>query len=1534
MTFVKRLPGVVAWLGILLAFLPQRALAVATDTVQGTVYRADGSVAQGTLLLSWPAFTTSANEAVASGSKSIPIGADGWVAIGLAPNAGAAPDGTYYTAVYHLNDGTTSTEYWVVPSAATVSLASVRAKVMPVAMAVQAVTKQYVDTSIAGVTTGFVPSSGGTMTGPLLLNSDPITVQQAASKHYVDQAASALLPMTGGTMKGSLTLANDPVGNYDAATKEYVDRASSASVSKAGDTMTGPLTTPVVNGKYFPEGTTLQQAINAAGATGAVEIPANYAGTDTFTNPYGIPVIDLRVMEYRSVTDWGVKCDFNGSTGTDNYQALHDAFVAAINPYKPFGLKFPAGKCYTSKPLPYTCQYLKGVGTGLSVLVGGPGQDIISNMDPNDRTTDGLPGGGGNGICGWQGIVTKGKIQDLTLQVDTSVDVTQLYTTLTNAIGATDTSLTVGSTQYYRRAGFVLVDQELIHYTTVSGNTITTSNAVDRGYGGTVAVAHAAGAPVHYLGDLSFSGQGSAWANKPWVSSISHAPASTLRTWPTANIGATDTSITLASIAGLPTSGVIQLGGEFVSYTGISGNTLTGLTRGLYATTAVAHNGIGGNSAGETVVYSSYLPGVLGATAAAGSTSITLAYAPIGFPASGTLLIDSERINYSAISGNTITTTATAQAHDPGAVVNVVDGIAASQTTIAITDNPANTPLGYADFGGYGEVIGAIGIDYGTASNEYATYTDGIPFIIPGTTPTKYFLVYLGVKRGQTSTTAVAHASNAVINAVNPFTFTTPTQNGKHNGVIPAWNIGNCGLAFHYSDGSPAGALVTNPTLGNPDLENIEFLGSSSNSTSSCSIFYQSWPYSVSVKNYHIWHTNYGIVWAMAGVNDAAQAYNGAAGWTNTSPYNKFTNGMVDTPVPWFSIAGPQIIDEMNIESGPNTINNVDQPFSESRQPSDGLVTDEAGYVTGSDLKLKGVSGEFNLGTGWHINPFYPAGILHNGMTSNAETILGPSWFTQQPFYLDTSTADSKGQFLGNVILTDSSFANNLATAPAADYGKDNTVTGIATANAGYRKLNGIAQIENVGQSRPDAFLMGNINNDWFNSLVDMKIEPEDLMSTLGSPRGVNGSIYSDATVPLGRGKALHIPYHGQCCGWQGGGWLQDSGVPLNQRINYGKGTMYLTLKADYGPTTQGWSLNLGTTTTCNLTPSWSVCAVPYDTTINGRGWFNTNGGVNISSQGTANGSGISLGPIVFSPKWDSINVTTANVDNVVAKTVSTSSQVGTSVASTINTNLGSTSLSTDGIPLTSTCNPNSVPVNYTQPAFGVPGQAVIDSEVISWGSVHCRGDYSVSLDNLSRGLLGTTATTHSFGAAISTIPYSLLINNALQELCTSTGCNFGPGSPTYPLSFGGVYGGDLSGNWHTNTLISNVATGTAPISVTSTTPVANLTLASPSQVSGLFAEADISYSATPTFSSTGSVNYLLLTGNVTSSTIGAGASGQSMTFVVCQDSVGGHTFAWPANVRGGMTIGATASTCSSQSFSYVSALSKWVAGNAGVANE
>lgn len=91
------------------------ALAVSAQTlpttmISDTVFRGDGAPAGGTLLISWPMFTT-AGGAVAAGNASTTLGPGGALSVGLVPNANATPANTVYTVVYQLDDGSVPPRY-------------------------------------------------------------------------------------------------------------------------------------------------------------------------------------------------------------------------------------------------------------------------------------------------------------------------------------------------------------------------------------------------------------------------------------------------------------------------------------------------------------------------------------------------------------------------------------------------------------------------------------------------------------------------------------------------------------------------------------------------------------------------------------------------------------------------------------------------------------------------------------------------------------------------------------------------------------------------------------------------------------------------------------------------------------------------------------------------------------------------------------------------------------------------------------------------------------------------------------------------------------------------------------------------------------------------------------------------------------------------------------------------------------------------------------------------------------------------------
>ena len=364
-----RKAGLGVWLLWLAVGWMAGAQAVSTTTVQGTVYLANGQVGAGTLVLSWPAFATANGQSVAADSTTVTIAADGFVSVNLAPNLGSTPAGLYYTAVYYLSDGTSNTQYWIVPAAAQASLAQVQAKLMPAAQAVQAVSKAYVDEAISEAVLSQLTATGGTLTGPLYLSGDPTMPLQAADKHYVDTTFSEAVPLAGGNM-------------------------------------TGALQTPAVNGKQSPVAgsgqTTLQAAMNAAGSNGAMEIPPTYAGTDGFRNPNGVNVRDLRTagaqQGERSVKEFGAVCD--GVTDDTN------ALQAALNYANAHGvaLTIPEGKCKT-QALNWRGESMGGMGKQVSALMGFPGQDVLVTA------TDSV------------NLMSYTRVHDLTIYVDQSVDI-------------------------------------------------------------------------------------------------------------------------------------------------------------------------------------------------------------------------------------------------------------------------------------------------------------------------------------------------------------------------------------------------------------------------------------------------------------------------------------------------------------------------------------------------------------------------------------------------------------------------------------------------------------------------------------------------------------------------------------------------------------------------------------------------------------------------------------------------------------------------------------------------------------------------------------------------------------------------------------------------------------------------------------------------------------------------------------------------------------------------------------------------------
>ena len=296
----------------------------ALTTISDTVYRADGSPAGGTVLISWPSFQTSDGEVVAAGNQSVAIGTGGSFTTQLVPNVGASPAGTYYTVVFQLDDYTVRTEYWSVPATSTTTITAVRTTpgaglANPAATeqyvdAAVAGTKAYVDAAVANVGAGsFVSKSGDTMTGPLTLAGAPTAPNHASTRQYVDSSLAAMASLVSGVvppsqlgsgvasastcLKGNSTWGacggGSPAGiTYATTSLNWTQTTPSA---LTGGTLATVTLTPCPTGVDTTSGAGYEVFVSGGGNSEAVHVISGtcaagaHSGTITFTPYYSYP---------------------------------------------------------------------------------------------------------------------------------------------------------------------------------------------------------------------------------------------------------------------------------------------------------------------------------------------------------------------------------------------------------------------------------------------------------------------------------------------------------------------------------------------------------------------------------------------------------------------------------------------------------------------------------------------------------------------------------------------------------------------------------------------------------------------------------------------------------------------------------------------------------------------------------------------------------------------------------------------------------------------------------------------------------------------------------------------------------------------------------------------------------------------------------------------------------------------------------------------------------------------------------------------
>lgn len=335
---------------LLAALLLTSALAGATCntvTVADTLYDENGNLLNGTVTVVNSSTITGADGCVvpAFTSKRVTV-TNGALSVALVPNAGSTPSGTSYTVEYHVSSKY-FTEYWTVPASGPQFLSGVRVLLPPTPSALllrSQLPSVVAFTDVANVFTQNQTAPG--FVGPLTGNAATATALAANGTNCaagspalgVDASGNGegCAPINFNQLAGSASSGQVPLAATATALAANGTNCTGAKlpngVDASGAAENCTFATP---GQQIVDGVinaNIQAAVTAASTTGSVLIPSNYAGTDVYTNPNGIQVIDLRGKpdRYRGFINMLTDCGLKGTgiSSDDDAAAAQACFTA------------------------------------------------------------------------------------------------------------------------------------------------------------------------------------------------------------------------------------------------------------------------------------------------------------------------------------------------------------------------------------------------------------------------------------------------------------------------------------------------------------------------------------------------------------------------------------------------------------------------------------------------------------------------------------------------------------------------------------------------------------------------------------------------------------------------------------------------------------------------------------------------------------------------------------------------------------------------------------------------------------------------------------------------------------------------------------------------------------------------------------------------------------------------------------------------------------------------------------------------------